>query len=750
MKIMKNSLWLFLSATLMAGMFGITGCDTHQERFEDPPWLGGSSIETLEKRGNYTIFLRLMDRAGYTEPITKQLFTLFVPDDAAFEEYFASVGISSVEDLTDEEARQLFTLHVLRNPRSRYYLIYEYAWNEFQAPKAEYASLFHRKETPSTSIPYKETVRYVPGMAGQELIIYTDNKNIPLFTTEWFGDYGGAKDGSDYLFMYPGSKWEEGYAEGMNGMNWHNAMVIPNPEIPDELEVRTSSGFIYFLDRPVPPMPSIEEYMIANLDKYGLYYDLLQRFANYVNSKTDEARNVQWQKTYELVFDLAKERGPSTNTVIPPQNMWTAFLPTDDMLQAYLDQTVYKYYNNIDSVPRTTLFYILQTQLSGSLVLRSKLANGYFNAFGDPTDLKPEDLLWGYMCSNGCVYQANKILEPNVFTTVAGTLFFDKDYSTLLAVLNQANMLTAISNPDSDVTLFATTNDELEEYGIRYDPLADVVEFRGPVDGKWGPMKETMLTEFAQDQIYAGILDLSGSGGFVETNSGNYIQYGNNQAGAGENQSYEQPATVLEIVENELNGYLVKVDNPIGSRIVMGQVLTCPYGEDDCALADPDFSEFSQLLIDLRLLDNRNKDATTKESIPKLKFLAAADYWTAFIPDNAAMAQARLEGIIPTEFPSSSTGQDSLQKFVMYHFVVGDVLFDDGKESGEFNTNHTYKDTINDVTVNAPLRVINEPGNMSLVDSTGQVVPVPHASANRLVQLGVVHKIGSVLKYRDL
>jgi hypothetical protein len=141
---MKKSLWFFLVALAIVSL-GVTSCTDHQERYEDPPWLGGSSIETLEKRGNYNTFLRLMDLAGYTDPITKQLFTLFVPDDAAFEEYFSSAGISSVEDLSEDEARNLFTLHVLRNPRSRYYLIYEYAWSEFQGPKGEYASLFHRK-----------------------------------------------------------------------------------------------------------------------------------------------------------------------------------------------------------------------------------------------------------------------------------------------------------------------------------------------------------------------------------------------------------------------------------------------------------------------------------------------------------------------------------------------------------------------------------------------------------------------------
>ncbi len=264
---MKRSIWPVLAVLFSVVIFGITGCNDHQERYDDPPWLGGSSIETLEKRGNFTIFLELMDRADYTDPITKQLFTLFVPNDAAFEEYFTSAGITSVQDMSDEECRQLFTLHVLRNPRSRFYLIYEYAWSELQTPKAEYASLFHRKETPSTSIPYKETVRYLPGSEGKEYNIYTGNKNIAVFSQEFFYDYGGAEDGSDYTFMYPGSTWEEGYATGMEGLNWHNAAVIPNPEIPEELEVRTASGFIYFLDRVVPPMPSIEEYLIANQDK---------------------------------------------------------------------------------------------------------------------------------------------------------------------------------------------------------------------------------------------------------------------------------------------------------------------------------------------------------------------------------------------------------------------------------------------------------------------------------------------------
>ncbi|MFO7668528.1 MAG: fasciclin domain-containing protein [Bacteroidales bacterium] len=740
---MKRSIWPVLAVIFSVVIFGITGCNDHQERYEDPPWLGGSSIETLEKKGNYTIFLRLMERADYADPIAKQLFTLFVPDDDAFKEYFASAGINSVEDLTDEEARQLFTLHVLRNPRSRFYLIYEYAWSELQTPKAEYASLFHRKETPSTAIPYKETVRYLPGSEGKEYLIYTGNKNIPLFSQEFFYDYGGAEDGSDYTFMYPGSKWEEGYPAGMEGLNWHNAMVIPNPDYPDELEVRTASGFIYYLDRVVPPMPSIEEYLIANQDKYGLYYDLLQRFANYTGQKVDEERNVLYRKTYDLVYDLAEERSSSTNTAVPPQNMWAAFIPKDDILQQYLDNTVYKYYSSIDSIPRVTLYYIVQTQLSRELVLKSKLAKGYFNAFGDATDLTPDDLNSGYMCSNGVVYDSKVVLEPNVFTTVPGILFFDKNYSTLLSVMNQSNMLSALSNPDADVTLFATTNEDLEAYGVRYNETSDVVEFRGPVDGVWAPMRSTDLILFAQDQIYQGVLpELDGEGNFALMTSGNHIYYGDNKAGAGENQANDAASVIEEVIVNEYNGLLLKMDRPIESRIVMGQRLTCAPPDPGCLYADPDFSQFAALLVKTKLLDDRYKDPVTKEFIPRLKFLAAADYWTAFIPNNAAMDQAALDGLIPEN-------TDSLKNFLLYHFIIDNVIFDDGKESGIFDTNYTYIDTTDQTTARGFLTIANTPQNLTVEDMTGQVIPVEHADANLLVRQGVMHKITSVLKYTE-
>ena len=740
---MKKSIQLVLMTMAVIGIFGMTGCENERPEYEKPPWLGGSSIETLEKRGNYTIFLSLMEKANYKDPIEKQLFTLFAPNDSAFNAYFQEAGIASVEDLTVDQAVQLFTLHVLRNPLSRYYLIYEYVWSEFQGPKGEYASLFHRKVTPSTSIPYTETIRYIPNKEGEKILIYTGTKNVPLWSDEFFNDFGGAKDGSDYLFMYPGSSWRKNYGvdengEPLKGLNWHNAMVIPNPEKPDELETRTASGFIYFLDRVVAPMPNMEEYLLNNQDRFGLFYDIMQRFANYTSKKTDKDKRVMYQKSYDLLFNIANEVGPENPP--KPKRMFSGFIPSNTVLQQYLDEKVLKFYPTLDSVPKITLFYILQSQLSEALVLVSKMEQSYFNPFGDALDISRNDLVSGYMCSNGAIYESKKVFEPNVFTTVPGDLFFDKDYSTLLFVLNQTNMLATLANPLSDVTLFATSNAKLEEYGIRYNATSSNVEWRGPLDGLWATMNTTDLTTFAQDQIYKGrASDFSGSG-YLETTSGNYIYYSNNTIEGSENNYTGAIANVVEVVPNDVNGFLVKVDKPIESRFLIGKYL----------LTDPDVSEFAHLLCDAKLLDSLAIDAKTKESKPNLKFFASTKYWTAFIPTNAAMAQARLDGLIPATYPAAPTTaeKDSINSFIMYHFVKNDVVFDDGQKSGEYTTNHTYKDPADGVTVlNSTVQIANTPNNLTVTDVSGQVINVDHAAANILVQKGVVHKINSVLKY---
>lgn len=710
----------FIMAALF--LFGVSGClpetdtlgPTGKDRYLPPPWLGGTSIEILEDTTGYSTFIALMDKAEYREAIEKQLFTLFVPNDEAFNAYFQEMGIAGVDELTTDQAENLFALHVLPNARSAYQLKYEYYWGELQGPTGEYASLFFRKQTNSSTNNYKELVRYNEQYKGEELIMYGADKLVSLFSKDFFEDFFGATDGSDYTFLFPESQWGD-------NLNWHNAMVT-------DPEVKTASGFIYFVDQVVGPMPSIEEYFIENEDRFGLYYDIAQRFAEYTRQPSSQSEDniVRYKKTYRTIEDFAEERGPNTASPNFFKDIWSIYVPTDAALQEYLDNTVYKYYESLDSVPEVTLYYIVQTHISRSLGLRSKIKNSFFNYFGDPIPMTDADFESGYMCSNGPFYGINKVLEPSVFSCVPGRLFFDDDYTTFLFALEAVGLTSSLADPEADVTLFAVTNEEMLKAGIRYESEDAIIQVRD-IEGQWIEANEIDLIEFLNDHIYAGSLENIDGEGYIEMVSKNYVYYNNGQVMAGGNINDNDPANTLEKEINEKNGVLYTMDNSIRARYEFGQYL----------LNDPDCQEFANLLIQADLLDPNNIDQVTRDTVPNLRFIAENNYWTGLIPSNAAVTAAINDGIIPTD-------QTELKDFLSYHFIRKDVIFDNGEKSGTFDSN-----SIEEVTATAinyyKIDVNNIAQNLSVTDNSGQVVQVDHANANNLVRKGVIHKIDAVL-----
>jgi hypothetical protein len=87
--------------------------------------------------------------------------------------------------------------------------------------------------------------------------------------------------------------------------------------------------------------------------------------------------------------------------------------------------------------------------------------------------------------------------------------------------------------------------------------------------------------------------------------------------------------------------------------------------------------------------------------------------------------------------------------FVYYHFIKEDVIFDDGKKSGVYNSVYSFTDTTDNTLVFEPLIIMNSSNSLSIEDKTGQVITLTHADANSIVRKGVVHKIDALLKYTE-
>jgi len=719
--IMKSNLSIIYVVMLtLASQF--YGCiDDPRDRFKNPPWLGGTNIETLEKDGNYTQFLALMDKAEYRISIENQLFALFVPNDSSFEAYFKSKGINSVDNLSKDEAEELFGQHILVNPRSREQLMYEYEWNELQDTGTEYATLFHRKKTYSVPIDYVEkNVPYNATFKDQDVRIYRSNTYVPLFTTEYFEDYFGDPAGSDYLFMYPGSSW--------SGTQWHDAMV--------ESIGRTSSGFIYFIDRVVAPIPTIDKYLLEDPDDFSLFYDIAQRFAVYTDKKlTEDKTGNRYRKGYnsKLNMSIGDERGPSGGGDEPNRvlYMYSAFIPYNNVLQEYLDNTVFSHgYTTLDSVPELFLIYLLQSHVIGFLELPSKIDKRFVNYYGDEIDIDINtDIKTSKMCSNGIIYGMNRILAPNIFTCAPGPIFYNKDYTTFLYALDQSGDVNSLADIENDVTLFASNNQDLMDYGIRTnedDNNNIIIEIRTAGD-VWVAMKSEELKKFVRNYYHYGKYDDFNGEGYIRMASNNYVYYKDGKIYGGGNQVLGDYSTVVEKIESNKNGNLFYLNNSINK----------PYNAAQLILNDPDLSSFAALLDTAGLITMRTDVHDDKLKYPEVIFMPSLDQWTVLAPTNQAIADAEVAGLVPNDI-------EKLKKFLYYHFIRSKAIFDDGQFSGTVSTQRIDTITGSDITYET-LNFTNAVYNLSVQDNSGKVVSINHNDADRLIETGVLHKITTVL-----
>ncbi len=710
---MINFLTNLRALPLLTGIFLLGyGCSETPQIYTHPEWLGGTNIETLEKEGDCNIFLELMEKADYKEPIEKQLFTLFVPRDSAFEVYFNAKGVESVDDLSEEEAFRLFTMYVLPNPLSRYQLIYEYAW-DLESPDGEYGALFFRKKTRSKMPSYKETPLYHPIYAGEELTIQTDKSiYIPFFTTDYMEDYFATSDGSDYEFLCRDSDW--------SGTQWHDAMVT-------DAEVRTATGFIYFLDRVVEQPLTVDKYLRDNPDKYSVFYGMIQPFAGYAQWVNDNDELV-YEKRYNTkkIYDIANPMGPSTwggpHTM---REMFTLFMPSNEAWLEYFDRNGIEDFENLSEISR---IYLIQSHIIRQLAFKSKLDRGMGSTFGDIIDIDTEnDISDSYLCNNAAVYDLNRVLEPFIFKTVTGPVFLDEDYSTFLLSLYLADKMNMVSSRDFDVTVFTVTNQQFQDIGIRYNDADDEMQFYTNQE-KWVEFDDDDFERFVDGFIVKDKLtDLSGEG-FVELVSGEYFYFNDDRLYGAGNIEDGDYAAITSRLENEVNGMLYYLETPLkASHYTTAQRL----------MNDPDLSDFFNLMKSASMV-SVYEDPLTFDEIHRFVFLQGKNDWTIFAPTNDAMAEARDKGLIPSN-------QGEIQAFIYNHIIQKNVLFDDGEVSGVFNTNYQV-DIGEEGPIFTQLQVNNSSHNMVITDPSGQEIIVPHTTANNLVRGGVYHKIPSVIK----
>ncbi|MGW8316933.1 MAG: fasciclin domain-containing protein, partial [Bacteroidales bacterium] len=145
----------------------------------------------------------------------------------------------------------------------------------------------------------------------------------------------------------------------------------------------------------------------------------------------------------------------------------------------------------------------------------------------------------------------------------------------------------------------------------------------------------------------------------------------------------------------------------------------------------PQYQKFYQLCYESGLI------VLDENSLPSsLDNLSVGTSYSCFIPTNDALEEGSANGLIPAD-------PDSLQQFIRYHFVEG-VIFDDGKNSGSFNTTRIDEESGYEFNT---IEIINDKYNLRIRDQTGNIRTV--VTANHMAEDGVIHQIDSYLLFEQ-
>jgi uncharacterized surface protein with fasciclin (FAS1) repeats len=694
----------------------IAACEKKfDEYYSIPDDLIGTILEVLEEEGNYTQFIKAVEMVEYDDVLGKTgNFTVFAPDDNAFADFFAETGYTSLEDLPEEELKGLVFYHIVFWSYSKFKLLYGLGVED---ATIEYETDNFKKET-----RYRLPMVVETDERGLEFTVYHENKFIPVFSDEFFTEQE-LNAAYDYNFFYPNTTY--------SGFQADRAEIT-------EFDVPAQNGWIHRINKVLIP-PDNHEQILKEREEFSDFYRLVndRRVYQYNSNYTAQQANegdidddgvldslfLKWNSllTWGYGLDVEDIGGNGQS------DMLSVIAPTNNALQNFLDERT-SGYGSLDDIGEYWMDWFLShyfdinywpSELSSmtedwDMDLTSVLVN---------SNLDESDMVYTQMASNGPFYGIDRYILPKAFETAAQPIFGDRDYEWFCELLVHYMVDILINREEIEYTIFAPSNFAMTQSGYSArDGLGGfgLYDNQSPLQ----PVPRNRATDIVKSHIVFGILESEDfeDGTFLKTIQNTYIGIEDGELIGGED---TQTAGILGPAEGGgSNGVVYKI-----SRFMLSPGRNILNTLTD-QVNNPEFDEFHKLLLEAEMiLFNEDFQYLAMENIS-----TGIDY-TCFIPTNAVIKQARTDGLIPED-------KEELKQFLRYHFIEG-IVFDDGKQSGTFQTTRFEDEEQNTFST---IEIINEKHNLRVRDNMGNIRQV--VSANIQASDGVIHQLDSLLYYK--
>jgi hypothetical protein len=769
-----------LVALITTGVFIVVfalSCRPDSAEFDRPAELAGTVYVQLESMGTFDYYLKCLDQTEYKAGLLKGgSWTVFVPTDEAFKQFMTDEGYNTFEEIPSYRIDRLVEHSLVTDAYNTTTLTYyRNGWYEGNA--------FRRDTHFQDSIVEVDAADY-PNFDDWEAGTYKVDqssgriKTTNFFIQSYFDFDRHPTEVGDYDFMFPGEIYSQG------------DMKVANAHV-SQANVVAENGIIYALDKVVEPRPNLYQNLTSAEyeGKYSLFKSLLERFA-YFNDRGEQINRYtgELEKLYYISFQTGiavnklafnpndESYPPLVNNVNRTWANATGMLaPSNEALMTYLDgnSVLGNYYTSYDDMPLDVLGKFLNTFLFQDWWSICPSHSGKtFNIGVDLIDYDLDDAVDRKFCSNGFFVGIDKVYTNSSFSTIAGPLLLDDEYTIMLKTVKDLGIDNALQskgirfsilgvkndqfidvadpnsatrkvtivdyNDDLSIINMEVTGDPVAANNRIYPELNDPSPSSADISYVTNTLKSIVLNQIIEEQIDPT------SNNYYETKSGEFVyaHSGNRVSGGGDLYTGKN----VEIIKaNETdNGVFYEMNS------FVERPLFFTYG----ALADnpTKFSSFIDVL----------KGAGTLVSIPSygddflISFISLSKKFTLLAPNNSAISQAVLDGAIPDPDPSSLASLSALDRaiakrdlfnFAKKHFLQ-EAIPTDGKTSGTFASMYFAKE-IDFVPVYDEFTVENDHSSLSLTvknASTGELVTQTSGLTNLLSKKVVIHEIENYIK----
>lgn len=734
--------FLLIKAILLIGIFLTVSCkDEYLYDNNEPEWLGASIYDYLKSRDNFTYYTRLIEEVeDYKVVLAKTgSKTLFVADDAAFQEFFKNNpwNVSRYEDLSLTQKKLIIKFSMIDNA----YLI-ETLSNYYNGTLQERTALRR-----STSISVLDTIPFESGSLLSKAPYWDWYRNKGLYllkdATSWpmvhflQGSLNNAGI-SDNDF-----KLITGVTRSVNDAHIFSIKV-------KERDITCKNGYVHVLEKVLIPPVNVAEYLKTNPGS-RIFSDLLDRFcAPYYNSSQTSAYNqIHPQNPVDSIFEkiyfssyggqtryprggqirteLLLPFNPGLNEYVSSaagssmqSDMAAVFAPTNDAMTNYFESGSGVILKNRFGTWENTPDYIIMKLLRRHL-RESFLATvpGRFpklvDANNSPIPIESGDIVGSYVGLNGVVYNTNKVYPPDDYISVYAPVLLSEETKVFNWAVTQNEFDLYLNALKSTYSFFVPTDKYFKNY---IDPVSFAKDVKGamkywyntktstvnatvykynPVTGEVGDSVNTITSVDFITKRLLDLLDTHVVVGNVEsgskyyfTKNGNILLVEGTGTGIKIQAGYDiKTGTKINVVANGLyrqqNGSTYFVDKPIQTPLQsVYKILS----------ETPEFSEFFALL---------NGFPTGKEIFVKKTNYYGADFnikffntfnYTVYVPTNEAIQKAIAEGVILNWEKINGIGDtqqknaaiEKLERFLRYHFQDNSLYVDGEAFSRHYQT----------------------------------------------------------------